>query len=834
MKNIINLLFALVMLSSCLDETEMQGRTVYEPVDVDYSFTLAVNDHSIMTRSIASNTNENSIYDLNAFVFDATTGMRVLAKYFAPSDMSNLSMPLQLSGTSGSRIFAFIANLGTSVSSSLVTNLTDLNNLKKTMTSGTDFLSNGRLIMSAITDAKLINIPSGSTSKTYDLGIINLQRLTAKVTVVVDKKALESSTLITVRSIQLKNVPMVYNYIAPNAPTTSTTTFVNGDNITVNDGNLEPVDPTGANLPHNYATPLYMVENMQGTRAIPTNVPGEECTSSKTQIPLYPALCSYVEVICEYRTTLTTGERDGLVTYRVYLGTGIGGTVWNNFDVKRNIWYQVTLTLTGRGGADEVSWRIVTDLVTHSVDYPLGKGGYAYTIDPSDSRFWGMESPYENTLVAFASSNANIHPENEYSEGRGVTYLNGTAQNMTAIRQCWRLNGEKGITLDNVTKTIYFLPSQNQIQMVNVFFNARTFPTGLFWSSTQLNSGTSNANQYARTISYTNYGEAQTYFSTSTMGYPRCLMEPDRTYRFEVTSLSTPTNPVYYPLQTSPNIKTYPYYQSGTYPVIVNQEMWNYGGTIGTQPRGVVSVSLRVGAPYEALTTNYHNVRRPYLLVRIAKSDCDKNGNPVTNNATTRYTMNWYEALGYSTPAGNDPATPSINPTRTGCNAYSERSDKKDLGTWRVPTALELTELWIMGAGVGGTTSVSPNSPYAVSGSGTNVSISTTRLPRLNAMYPSVAPLWGDATTIANSIANINYIWPGGTATTPYNLSKLYWSSTTSPNSSPTYAYALMLDFYSGDSYTGLSSRTAGFPLKKGQGLLRCVKDVTESTRYQQ
>ena len=565
------------------------------------------------------------------------------------------------------------------------------------------------------------------------------------------------------------------------------------------------------------------------------NVLGEECTSSKTQIPLHPAQCSYIEVVCEYRTTLTTGERDGLVTYRVYLGLNNSGTTWNNFDVKRNVWYQATLTLTGRGGADEVSWRIATDLVTHDgVGYPWGKGGFAYTIDPSDSRFWSIESLYQNTLVTFSSSNANLHPDTEYSEGRGVTYLNGTAQNETAIRQCWRLNGENGITLNAVTKTVYYLPSQNQIQMISIYSNVRTFPTGLFWSSTQLVTGTSNTNQYARAISYANYGEAQTYTSTSTQGYPRCLMEPDRTYQFPVSGVSTSTNPVYYPTQTAPNIKTYPYFQSGLYPVIVNQEMWNYGGTLGLLPRGVVSISLRTGAPYEALTTNYPTVRKPYTLIRIAKSDCDKNGNPVINSAITRYTMNWYEALGYVTPSGIDPATPTINTTRTGCNAYSERIDKKDLGTWRVPTSLELTQLWIMGAGVGGTTSVNPNYTYAMSGTGNNVTISTQRYPRMSEQYPGVAPLWGDVSTLTSNITNINYVWPGGTATTPYDLSKLYWSSNTSPNTTPANAFTMMLDFYSGDSYTGSGPRTAGFPRKKGQGLLRCVKDVTESTRYQQ
>lgn len=833
MRKILSILFVIIAVTSCTTEDE-EGILNGGSADVNYAFNVAIDGRSVSTRSLAASTDEKSLYDLNAFIFDASTGKAITFKYFAPSAMANLTMPMLISGSSGSRIFAFIANVGSSIGSA-VTNLTDLNNLKKTMTSGTDFLSGGRVVMSALTDTKVINVTPGTTGVTYSLGVINLERLTAKVTVVIDKSGLESSTLVTVRSIQLKNVPMVYSYIASNAPTTSSTTFVNGDNITVNDGNLEPVDPTGNNLPHNYATPLYMVENMQGTRALPTNVVGEECTSSKTQIPLQPAQCSYIEVVCEYRTTLPAGERDGLVTYRVYLGLNNNGTHWNNFDVKRNTWYQATLTLTGRGGADEVSWRIVTDLVTHNgEDYPWGEGGFAYTIDPSDSRFWSIESPYQNTLVKFASSNANLHPDSEYSEGRGVTYLNGTAQNQTAIRRCWRLNGDNGITLNAVTKTIYYLPSQNQLQMISIYFNARTYPTGLFWSSTQLVSGTSNSNQYARAISYTNYGEAQTYVSTSTQGYPRCLMEPDRTYRSPVAGLSTSSSPVYYPKQTAPNIITYPYFQSGAYPVIVNQEQWNYGGVIGVQPRGVVSISLRTGAPYEALTTNYPNVRKPYTLIRIAKSDCDKNGNPVINNALTRSTMNWYEALGYVTPSGADPATPTINTTRTGCNAYSERSDKKDLGTWRVPTSLELTQLWVMGAGVGGTTPVNPNYTYAVNGTGTNVFISTPRYPRMSEQYPGVTSLWGDVTTLTSNITNINYVWPGGSATTPYDLSKLYWSSNTSPNTTPANAFAMMLDFYSGDSYTGSGPRTAGFPRKKGQGLLRCVKDVTESTRYQQ
>ena len=253
MRHILKILFIIIAITSCTVEDEEDIR--YDSADIDYTFRVAVDGRTVTTRSLAGSTDEDSLYDLNAFIFDAATGQAISFKYFAPSEMSNLSIPMRISGSSGSRIFAFIANAGSSIGST-VTKLADLNNLKKTMTSGTDFLSGGRVVMSALTDTKVINITPGTTSGTYALGVINLERLTAKVTVVIDKSALEASTLVTVRSIQLKNVPMVYSYIAPNAPTTSTTTFVNGDNITVNDGNLEPVDPTGNNLPHNYATPL--------------------------------------------------------------------------------------------------------------------------------------------------------------------------------------------------------------------------------------------------------------------------------------------------------------------------------------------------------------------------------------------------------------------------------------------------------------------------------------------------------------------------------------------------------------------------------------------------
>ncbi len=136
MKRILNILF-IIMLSACTLEEE--ERVLNESASVNYTFTLATEGHRVSTRSLVSAVNENNVNDLNAFIFDALTGKIVTFKYFSSAEMSNISLPMLISGTSGSRIFAFIANAGSAIGST-VANLTDLNGLKKIIMSGTGFL----------------------------------------------------------------------------------------------------------------------------------------------------------------------------------------------------------------------------------------------------------------------------------------------------------------------------------------------------------------------------------------------------------------------------------------------------------------------------------------------------------------------------------------------------------------------------------------------------------------------------------------------------------------------------------------------------------------------
>lgn len=66
MKQILSILFTIIVTTSCTAE---YGEDIpYKSVDVDYTFNLAVDGRSVSTRSLAAATDENSLYDLNAFI----------------------------------------------------------------------------------------------------------------------------------------------------------------------------------------------------------------------------------------------------------------------------------------------------------------------------------------------------------------------------------------------------------------------------------------------------------------------------------------------------------------------------------------------------------------------------------------------------------------------------------------------------------------------------------------------------------------------------------------------------------------------------------------------
>jgi hypothetical protein len=95
---------------------------------------------------------------------------------------------------------------------------------------------------------------------------------------------------------------------------------------------------------HTTATPLFMFENTQGT------IGGATVESEKNPGNSAP-FCSYIEIKANY----TSQYRSGKIKYKFYLGNN----VINNFDIHRNVWYQLNVSFRG-SAINEISWRIDT------------------------------------------------------------------------------------------------------------------------------------------------------------------------------------------------------------------------------------------------------------------------------------------------------------------------------------------------------------------------------------------------------------------------------------------------------------------------------------------
>lgn len=263
----------------------------------------------------------------------------------------------------------------------------NLNNCLKSDATITDLkaLQQGTPFKPGIMTSTLFGEAKASGSKDTHGGQIytcELVRTTAMITVAItsgsDNEKLKDGVKITPRSISLHNVPVNCNIGSPNVVETDERIWEEGlvqqvgwDSLTsVNHGTTVGGHGADENI-----VPLFMFENLQGT--------GKETINQVTKEPLAgkEKYCSYIEVTADYLyTPQIAGDNQkyisGPIKYRLYLGEDI----FNDFNVKRNTHYQVTLSLKGMGGLVEdgrtypdgsykgdgegASWRVVSDGVS--------------------------------------------------------------------------------------------------------------------------------------------------------------------------------------------------------------------------------------------------------------------------------------------------------------------------------------------------------------------------------------------------------------------------------------------------------------------------------------
>lgn len=185
-----------------------------------------------------------------------------------------------------------------------------------------------------------------------------LTRIYSMVTVKIDNQLDRNKNIeITPISLKLMNVPKNGNLFQENKITSSNESQ-SGYSIS-NDAGIDLSD-------HKDAIPFYLYENLQpdGKNAgggQKDKTPADyDLGTPESVIKSSEKKCSYIEVEALYiKNGAPHGAGSGTITYRFFLGED----AVNNFQVFRNTWYKITLTLHGDGGKDENTWRVDTDLL---------------------------------------------------------------------------------------------------------------------------------------------------------------------------------------------------------------------------------------------------------------------------------------------------------------------------------------------------------------------------------------------------------------------------------------------------------------------------------------
>lgn len=210
-------------------------------------------------------------------------------------------------------------------------------------------------------------------------GEIQLKRTVSMFSVKLNGSGLNEGVKITPTNISLHNVPTSCFIGKDNAIGNDATAAVAiGQSVSVDWGTLtKQISTLGGHELEPNTIPLFMFENLQGNNArqqesetykCPAEYTGDVKDVAKVQSFLDQTLkYSYIQIEAAYSYTNPKDVNDkiaGTIVYRFLLGDNI----YNDFNVRRNTYYQVTLYLKGHGGAAEDGKEVNGKLVVNDDD----------------------------------------------------------------------------------------------------------------------------------------------------------------------------------------------------------------------------------------------------------------------------------------------------------------------------------------------------------------------------------------------------------------------------------------------------------------------------------
>lgn len=327
MKTLLTILLTVAVLTGCR-KSDFDKPGV--PGDVKLSVLFGKHeDGAIKQFSLAEGgANSDAISDLNLFVFDPSGALLNQGYY------TTIGAGVSINTTSGQRNICAVANYGSQITG--ITKLSDLTALYASAATPSEMINSAKnFIMTKQTGQ--ITIPAPSTpGGPVSLDPILLDRLTAKVTLTMDKSDLNAGVVITPVKVALRQVANTCNLFTSNIPTATSQVIFKGDS-TVSATEIISTD-------HTTAIPLYLYENMQGVNGTTTD------QTQKTPAAGKAGICSYLEITANY----VSPDKEGAVVYRYWLGMN----TLTNFSIIRNTWYQISLAFHGSGAITENTWRV--------------------------------------------------------------------------------------------------------------------------------------------------------------------------------------------------------------------------------------------------------------------------------------------------------------------------------------------------------------------------------------------------------------------------------------------------------------------------------------------
>ena len=232
---------------------------------------------------------------------------------------------------------------------------------------------------------------------------VSLKRTVAMITLGIDGSELRQGVIIEPIKMELCNVPVTCSITeeVQNIPNEKSEISTSGQGFDIRwnpiacaamgDGYIQMApneNPHGAEF-----SALFMFENLQGATEN-----AEDAQIDKTPESGKEDYCSYIKVTANYyyrpdrdnetdKGNFSIDNLTGTITYKFYLGNNI----YNDFNIKRNTHYQLTLNLQGWGGlveegvvtpngnydsSKDESWRVDTDFpsgfITDEFNVPVG------------------------------------------------------------------------------------------------------------------------------------------------------------------------------------------------------------------------------------------------------------------------------------------------------------------------------------------------------------------------------------------------------------------------------------------------------------------------------